>query len=115
MSVVLQIDSDTKLCKDCKHCSDYNAIDSWRCRAPINFEGISLVDGSKVAVYEFCVDSRANKNGCGLDGRWFEPGATIGMTEYSKTGSKSVTEQPYKVIEKKLPTTKKKTFSLDDF
>ena len=63
-----------KLCRDCKHCATAsNAPEFWKCFAPANKTGTSVVDGNPMFRARFCDQARADIFGhCGPDGNWFE-------------------------------------------
>lgn len=67
-------------CIDCQHiATSINGAERYRCMAPQNFIGISLVDKSKQYGIIFCGAAREeysipfNQKSCGKEGKWFAP------------------------------------------
>lgn len=68
-----------KFCIGCKHVATSYSGDysSFRCFAPQNLESseLNLIDGKTYKTYKFanCVTARKMEEGCGKEGKWWEP------------------------------------------
>ena len=61
-----------KFCNDCRHCDLAHNSEFSKCRAPMNMS-ISPVDGQLAPIYTYCKTVRQQSDGCGMDGKWWEP------------------------------------------
>lgn len=60
-----------RLCKDCRHVK--KGFSGWACAHPNNVGKPSPVTGESRQMFSSCDTMRAGPNGCGTDGKWFEP------------------------------------------
>ena len=60
-----------KLCMDCENVATSSLPENWRCMAPENLCGYSLLDGRKLYSIETCSNARADERACSISGKWF--------------------------------------------
>ncbi len=69
--------SETKLCKDCKHCRRgimfFFDQAFWKCVAPSVPTIVRLTDGKVIKKKAYADLNRSWKDECGPEGKWFEP------------------------------------------